>query len=108
MFKHLVIYSTLAIALTLAIPTSASAQQVCGPRENMVKTLKKQYKEEQIGLGLKADGTVIELWMSATGTWTIAITQSNGKSCIGASGTKWQMFFPSFNGFIGKWSEEGR
>ena len=41
-------------------------------------------------MGLARNGTVIEVFTSVEGTWTIIMTQPVGISCLVASGNYWE------------------
>ena len=78
-------------ALTLLGPTTASAQTACGPREQLVKLLTDQYKEDPVGMGLAQPGQVLEVFASSSGSWTMVMTMPNGKACMIAAGDNWEM-----------------
>ena len=71
--------------------TPASAQSSCGPREQLVKMLADQYKEDPVGMGLAQLGQVIEVFASANGSWTMVMTMPDGKACLIAAGDNWEM-----------------
>lgn len=76
-----------AALIVLAAPAIAGP---CIPHEQAIQRLAQQYGEHQVGIGLGASGrTVVELFVSESGTWTVLITQTNGISCISASGDNW-------------------
>lgn len=78
----------LIVAFLTAFAGTAYAQ--CLPHEIAVQNLEKSYGEKPVGLGVAPQGRqVLELFVSETGTWTILMTQTNGMSCITASGTSW-------------------
>lgn len=70
---------------------SAGAQVSCGNRAYMVERLVSQYREMQMGLGLRIDGSrLIEVWVNCiTGTWTILKTYTDGIACVMAVGEDW-------------------
>ena len=82
-------------ALLMAVTTNFSAanaqnMSICLPHSDAVSKLKTSYKEQKIGLGLGQRGSsVVELFVSDTGTWTILVTRTNGMSCIAAAGDNW-------------------
>ncbi len=82
-------------ALLMAVTTNFSAanaqnMSICLPHSDAVSKLKTTYEEQKIGLGLGQRGSsVVELFVSDTGTWTILVTRTNGMSCIAASGDNW-------------------
>ncbi len=79
-----------AILLTSAGWTQAQNMSVCLPHEDAVAKLKNSYGEEKIGLGLGQRGaSIVELFVSESGTWTVLVTRTNGISCVAASGDNW-------------------
>lgn len=89
MIRAAALLSLLALAL-LASP--AFAQNVnCGPRSTVVTSLLDKYGEQVQGIGLAANGAVMEVFASEdTGTWTVAVTLPNGMMCIIASGQSYE------------------
>ena len=71
--------------------TSASAQQqVCLLHDVAVDKLQAQYGEQVSGRGLAQEGrAMVELFRSETGSWTLVITDVNGRSCVMATGEAW-------------------
>lgn len=61
----------------------------------MVKALLTQYRETPRAMGLANQTTVIEIFTSKSGTWTILLTKSNGASCIVSAGEAWEESPPS-------------
>jgi len=83
---------TAALAIGL-IATSASAQSMCATRDMMIGQLSSKYGETPQGSGLNSTTKMLEIWAStATGTWTILVTDPNGTSCIMAAGKDWYNF----------------
>jgi hypothetical protein len=81
-----------ALAALTAIGTfPASAQSACGPREQLVKILADQYKEDPVGMGLSQPGQVLEVFASSNGSWTMVMTMPDGKACMIAAGDNWEM-----------------
>lgn len=81
-----------AMVLTAAGGVAAQAQNlsVCLPHDEAVAKLDRQYGERQIGFGLSQQGeSVVELFVSDVGTWTVLITRTDGLSCIAAAGDNW-------------------
>lgn len=94
MFKRIVTAALVFGAAATAPP--AFAQTACGPREHIVGRLHQQFAENLTGGGLQTAQSLLELWTSAkTGTWTLIVTQTNGISCIVASGTNWHQEAPT-------------
>ncbi len=79
-----------ASALFLSV-SSANAEQFCAPRDRAVIQLEKQFGEMVSGRGLVANGKrMFELLVSEKGSWTVLISDPNGRSCVMASGGNWQ------------------
>ena len=77
-------------ASLLVLAGTAQAQQLCLPREEAIARLQQYHGETAHGLGLDNRGqTVMELFTSETGSWTILVTRTNGLSCIAARGEDW-------------------
>src|SRR5262245_35438858 len=83
--------STLTVASLLAAPSAALAQQqTCGPRAQIVQKLGDEYKENQQAIGYVNESAVLEIFVSATGTWTILATGTDGNSCLLSAGKDWE------------------
>ena len=79
-----------ASALFLSAP-SANAEQFCASRDTALVQLEKQFGELISGRGLAANGKrMIELLVSEKGSWTVLISEPDGRSCVMASGESWQ------------------
>jgi hypothetical protein len=65
----------------------------CGVRTNVIQQLADQYGETQREVGLAPkNGVVVELFASGDGqTWTILVSLPNGRACLLANGTDWQI-----------------
>ncbi len=73
-----------------ALVQPASAQTACGVRQTVADKLKQTYDEQPSAIGLAHNGTVVEVFSSPTGTWTIVLTRPDGVSCLVATGENWQ------------------
>jgi hypothetical protein len=82
----------LAAAAMLVFGASASRAQgmACGKHDAIVAALKNHYQESRQAIGLAATAGVVELFVSATGTWTMIVTTPSGQTCIAAAGRAWQ------------------
>ena len=91
-------------AILFAVPFAASAADApavryaqsepppnsCVPHDVAEEQLAMLFNEQVVGLGLgKNQDTVVELYVSSHGSWTILVTLTNGMSCIAASGENW-------------------
>jgi hypothetical protein len=62
---------------------------VCGEHAQVARQLESDYSEKRLGLGLAANGAVIEVYTAADGNWTILMTFPDGRSCLVAEGEGW-------------------
>lgn len=90
MHRSIALLSALGSAV-FVLPSEASAQASCGPREQIVKLLADQYKEDPVGIGLAQPGQVLEVFASHGGSWSMVMTMPDGKACLIAAGDNWEM-----------------
>ncbi len=62
----------------------------CGERTAITKSLGMKYHEKLVASGLADAGSMIEIFASKKGTWTMIVTSPNGRSCYMASGENWE------------------
>ncbi len=80
-----------AIGALMALATfPAQAQVVCGGRHDIVMLLAQAFQEKQVGYGLVSKATVVEIYVSQGGSWTMLVTDVTGRSCILAAGEGWE------------------
>ncbi len=70
--------------------SSAEAQLMCGKRGDVVKYLEKGYDEEPVSIGLAESGSVVEVFASEAGSFTIIVTRTDGVSCLLTAGNNWE------------------
>ena len=85
-------------ALPFVSATPAYSQMVCGSHESVDKRLRDGYSEVPAGSGLAHNGTVITLYVSDKGTFTIVLTRPNGLSCLMAVGERFSLVQPKTAG----------
>jgi hypothetical protein len=79
--------TVLAIGALMASSTLTHAQQNCAARDLVIERLASAYGETRQSIGLAQNNTVVEVFAStATGTWTITVTNASGLTCLVASG----------------------
>lgn len=74
----------------LAAAAPAQAETRCGPRDAVLKMLAERYDETRRGMGLAGQTQVLEVYASKDGTWTVLVTDPEGRSCLVASGQGWE------------------
>lgn len=79
-----------AAAFWAAFSFPAGAQQVCTTRADLLKMLAEKYKEQPAGTGTVGTSSIVELFVSEAGTFTLLNTLPGGISCIFAAGKDWQ------------------
>ncbi len=88
-----------AIALCLSIlatPILSHAQTqirvgyACFPHAMIGQALNQRYDEQVAAMGIATDQrSMVQLYLSEGGTWTLVVNYTNGLSCISASGEHW-------------------
>ena len=71
-----------------AVP--ARAQVICGGHDYLVARLAAAFEEKRLGYGVAGPAAIFEVFVSASGTWTILMTDVKGQSCILAAGDGWE------------------
>ena len=67
----------------------SQAHAMCGDREAVLNNLEETYSEVPEDRGLASNGSVIELVVSPSGSFTILYTMPNGLTCVMAAGESW-------------------
>ncbi len=94
MVRHVVFLATLA---ALAVPPAPALSQItCGPREAFLKQITGKYKESRTAIAITIDRQgLYEVWVSATGTFTITLTRARSDvACIVLAGKEWFAVLP--------------
>jgi hypothetical protein len=78
------------LAIGLGSVSAYAQAQICGDHEDLIKRLKSDYTEDRKGIGLTADGRVVELFTSPDGSWTLLLTGAEGTACLVTHGKYWQ------------------
>ena len=82
------------VTLSLAAPALAQSSPACGPRKVVVEQLGREYEEVPVNRGVTAEGALMELFASPSGSWTLLISLPNGQSCLAAAGESWEELDP--------------
>lgn len=66
----------------------------CADRAVMREYLKAKYSEKLVSAGLVDNGAtnqgLLEIYVSASGTWTAVLSNSAGMSCVSYAGLNWK------------------
>lgn len=75
-----------SVADTPALNANMLGMAMCGEREEVVAELSQQFNETPMAVGQVDGSSVVEILVSANGSWTILATGTDGKSCIVSAG----------------------
>ncbi len=73
----------------LGAKAQSATQNDCYDRALIIQGLEGKFAEKPTSMGLARNGTLIEILISAKGSWTILSTQPGGYSCLVAAGENW-------------------
>ncbi len=81
--------ATIIVGVGVVAP-AALAQSPCRDHDESIAHLEKQFGEKPIARGLINSGKImVEVLKSESGSWTIITTNTQGLTCILASGKAW-------------------
>lgn len=84
------VMALLAAVVVLLSASGAHAQQLCALRDAAITQLEAKFNERVVGRGLAKRGKeMVELLVSESGSWTVVISDTQGRTCIVASGDSW-------------------
>ena len=70
----------------------------CGERQSVIDELERTYSEVPDHMGLALTGSMVEVLVSPSGTFTIILTRPNGLSCLMTAGEHWGPVTPKPKG----------
>jgi len=82
--------ATAALGAALAAGPAA-AQSVCAKHAEFTKFLESQHQEVVSAIGLAGQGTLVEIFVSKAGSWTLAATNTEGVTCMVMAGENFEM-----------------
>jgi len=68
----------------------AQVPAVCAERQTIADALAGHYGETPAAVGLTADGLLMEVFASPSGSFTIVLTRPDGLSCVLLTGEGWR------------------
>ncbi len=84
------IHLTAALMAACCGVSSASAQAICGSRDQIITSLEQKFDEEPVGIGLMPPGRAVELLVSESGSWSLLVITPNRRTCIVSAGENWE------------------
>lgn len=88
--RELLHATALVALLAILFPGPADARVICGERNSIVEKLRQIHDERRRVAAVTGAGTLMEIFVSPAGTWTILVTAPGGPSCLVSSGEGWQ------------------
>ena len=79
-----------AVMAAFFLPGASLAQPLCGERQKLLDALAKDHDEAPTALGLAATGQIVEVLTAPSGSWSIIVSQPNGRACLMGAGQGWQ------------------
>lgn len=87
---------SLGLAGLLLLPTlGRAAPTQCSNHDAVAAELAHQFSERPHAIGLAQDATVMELYASDKGTWTLTVTLPDGMTCLVAAGSNFESMTPA-------------
>lgn len=80
----------MSVGALLMAAEPASAALRCGPRAEVLDMLGERYEETRRGIGVAGPTQVLEVFASEQGTWSVLVTDPQGRTCLVASGRSWE------------------
>jgi hypothetical protein len=100
--RHKILLGIVPVAAIVASSLLASAstapaqvQNQCAARNEMIQQLDAQFSEKPAAIGQVDEQSVVEIFVSDQGTWTILVTGTDGGTCVLASGEGWDTRGPA-------------
>lgn len=89
MMRQMMFALSLGFGAVILLTLHAAAQSAppCGPRQQVIDRLTKDFGESRRAIGLAGPSAVMELFASDDGgTWSITLTRPDGRTCLVAAG----------------------
>ncbi|QRY69790.1 hypothetical protein JVX98_16565 [Ensifer sp. PDNC004] len=91
----------LALAALLAagvvarpVPAISQAPVNCADRSEVIEFLTRQYQEKPAATALINQQAIMEIYAADNGSWTLIVTDVNGRSCVILAGKSWETLPP--------------
>lgn len=66
----------------------------CAAHDKLADILNNKFGEQKLGMGLAGSTAMVELFVSAKGTFTLVSTNTSGVACIVGAGDGWEKADP--------------
>lgn len=74
----------------MAHPAAAQPTFNCAEHSKVVEFLGSHYSETLMAVGLINEGAILEVYVAASGSWTMLVTNVSGRSCVIFAGQNWE------------------
>jgi hypothetical protein len=79
-----------ALLCAVAVGTAYAQPRTCMPHDGAGDKLRSEFGEKIVGHGVSSDGTLLEIYLAPSGTFTVIKTTPAGLSCVVDFGEGWQ------------------
>jgi hypothetical protein len=90
LLKFIFVGALLAVTVSNSAKSAQPPQVFCDVRVKVIAALEKLYAEQPVSMGLTNSGSMIEVFKSSNGSWSIVATQPSGLTCLIAAGDHWE------------------
>jgi hypothetical protein len=80
----------LVTVIAVSAKSEQTPQAICDERVKVIFALEKMYAEAPVSMGLTNTGSMIEVFKSSKGSWSIVATQPSGMTCLITAGEHWE------------------
>ena len=87
--RKLLLAALAGFFLVVSADRSTAHTGPCGERKKLVAELAKKFDEHRQAVGLVSANSVLEVFVSKQGNWTILMSSTTGMACILAAGSTW-------------------
>lgn len=83
--------SVIAAVIMGMFVIAAWSQQVCRPHHQVIEMLEERFSEQRASSAIINDTTLLQIYIDPEDeSWTALIIYIDGRTCIVATGTKWE------------------
>ncbi|CAN7234802.1 hypothetical protein LJR235_000872 [Pararhizobium sp. LjRoot235] len=87
---HILTGAALMAVAAMAHPAAAQQMFNCAEHSKVVEFLRSHYSETLVAVGLINEGAILEVYVAASGSWTMLVTNVSGRSCVVFAGQNWE------------------
>lgn len=87
----IIIFTSAALAFT---QPALAQTNYCAAHDQLANILNTKFGEQKLGMGLAGAAAMVELFVSAKGTFTLVTTNTLGVACIVGAGDGWEKADP--------------